>query len=383
MSKFWLLIFTLAFLSGQLFRFSFFSPDVHFIPLDIFMALFLAFFLFTDFHRFFQVLISNPLVKPVFGFLLVGLISLSLAYFRYGSNAFFVGLFYWLRWSVYTLSFVPFLRLSEIINLKKYLLGLGLLTAGTGIIQYLVHPDITGLTISEWDPHYFRVVGTLLDPGYLGIILIFTLIVFSFLPIRKLLYKWLFVYLPFAFTYSRSSFLAYTAGMAGVAYFKNSRKFFLVTFLLLLVTLPLLPRVTSGEGVKLERTSSIFARINSWKNTLTIFTKYPVFGVGFNTYRYAQKEFGFIDNSKWLKSHAGAGADSSLLFVAATTGSLGLVIFLIYLYQLFRLPSNILKSSLIALFLHSAFLNSLFYPFILVWIAILTADALTGVYKKL
>lgn len=144
-------------------------------------------------------------------------------------------------------------------------------------------------------------------------------------------------------------------------------------FLLLSVTLIILPRAPGGEGVKLERTSSIQARIINWQNSLKIFLDHPLIGVGFNTYRYAQKDYGFLETLVWQKSHAGAGADSSLLFVAATTGIIGLVFYLRYIGVWWKLSAirPVLRLSLAALLAHSFFLNSLFYPFLLFWLSLI------------
>jgi O-antigen ligase len=148
--------------------------------------------------------------------------------------------------------------------------------------------------------------------------------------------------------------------------------------LLLGITLIVLPRSPDGEGVKLERTSSIQARIQNWRNSLIIIRDHPIFGVGFNTYRYAQRAYGFTDTSKWLQSHAGAGADSSLLFVTATAGVFGLLAYLWYLRSLnqLRTPNSELQVVLVALLVHSLFLNSLFYPSVMLWLALLTAQGL-------
>jgi len=228
------------------------------------------------------------------------------------------------------------------------------------LAQYLVFPDVRALTVAEWDPHYFRVVGTLLDPGFTGLILVFTLILAT---LRNHKFLWILAYIPFALTYSRSSYAAFLVSMAYIAWKIKGWKFFLGILLLFTVTIAILPRAPDGEGVKLERTNSIQARIDSWNTAWKIFTQHPILGVGFNVYRYAQ--------GASLKSHAGAGADSSLLFVAATTGTLGLLAYLWYLKRLYSLEP--ITYYLIPLLVHSLFLNSLFYPAVMVWIALLLA----------
>jgi O-antigen ligase len=173
-------------------------------------------------------------------------------------------------------------------------------------------------------------------------------------------------YFALALTYSRSSYLAYLVGISVVAWIKKSPKLFLAAFLLGVLTILILPRPSGSEGVRLEREESAWARVDNWKQSLTIWVKHPVFGVGFNTYRYAQKKERFLEDD-WQENHAGAGADSSLLFVLATTGLLGFLSYGFLGWQMLKLKSLVVKASLIALLIHSFFLNSLFYPWVMLW----------------
>jgi O-antigen ligase len=140
------------------------------------------------------------------------------------------------------------------------------------------------------------------------------------------------------------------------------------------LTLFLLPRRSGGEGIRLERTRTVQARVGSWRNALIISRDHPLLGVGFNAYRYAQRDYGFL-KEQWQESNAGAGADSSFLFVLATTGILGFFTYLwIWMKSLIsNYSSVVIFSSIIAIFIHSFFLNSLFYPWVMAWIWILLA----------
>ncbi len=345
----------IAFIFGNLYKFSFFSPEVRISALDItvFSLTLLALPLNLNKYR--------HLTIPVLIFFTVSLVSLIFALPVYGWPAIFVGSMYLARWVVYSLSFTSIIQLIKPQQIDHLLYSLGVITAILGLAQYAVFPDVRSLAVAEWDPHYFRVVGTLLDPGFTGLILVFTLIFLTLNPLKNRLINlisWSASYLAFALTYSRSSYTAFLVSMAYIAWKIKGWKFFLGILLLFTVTVAILPRAPDGEGVKLERTSSIQARIDSWTTAWRIFNQHPILGVGFNTYRYAQ--------GANLKSHAGAGADSSLLFVAATTGLVGLLAYLWYISKLrgihYYLP---------ALLIHSLFLNSLFYPAVMVWIALL------------
>ena len=356
----WILL-ILSFASSNIYKFSFWSPDVKVSLLDC--TVLVLTILGLRVKR-----VEHRLILPILVFFSLGVLSLVLAIPNYGVSAVAVGAMYLLRWVIYSLFFLSLIRLFKARELGQVILSLGLVTTLVGLGQYLFYPDIRNLQVAEWDPHYFRVVGSWLDPGFTGIILVFTLIYLTLNPFKNRLINlltWPASYLTFALTYSRSSYLAFLVGMAWIAWKVKGWRFFIKMAILLGVTVLILPRAPGGEGVKLERTNSIQSRIDSWTTAWRIFTQHPVLGVGFNVYRYAQ--------GASLKSHAGAGADSSLLFVAATTGIAGFVAYLWYLKRLYTLSSThlTLQATLVALLVHSLFLNSLFYPAVMVWMSLL------------
>ncbi|HBC73066.1 MAG: hypothetical protein UX91_C0010G0020 [Candidatus Amesbacteria bacterium GW2011_GWB1_47_19] len=368
--KFTAALLLLGYLIGNIQKWSFANQLARFSLLEIAVILFILFALPCK-----SFVSGNKWFLPFCLFSLISLLSLMLAT-GYGLRAQLTGLLYWFRWivlgGIFTLS-VGNLNISD---RYKLLINITWITIVVCFVQYFFFPDIRPLVIYNWDPHYFRIVGSFLDPGFTGIILVFILLFITAYPEKfKNLpgIAWGLCYIALALTYSRSSYLAFLAAMGYLAYIRKSLRYFLFIVLLLALTIWLLPRASSGEGVRLERTSSIKARLDNWHHSLVIFRDHPVLGIGFNVYRYAQKEYGFITLDNWQNTHAGGGADSSLLFVAATTGLFGLVIYLWYLIELFRHlpPNHLLRSTLVALFFHSFFLNSLFYPFVLVWIAII------------
>jgi hypothetical protein len=81
-------------------------------------------------------------------------------------------------------------------------------------------------------------------------------------------------------------------------------------------------------------------------------------------------------------NHACSGADSSLLFILATTGVVGGLIFLGMLYQMIFLSAGntyglIFRSSAFALLAHSLFVGSIFYTWVAGWIMIVYALSVT------
>ncbi len=111
-----------------------------------------------------------------------------------------------------------------------------------------------------------------------------------------------------------------------------------------------------GEGTRLERTSSIFAKIQNYKQGINIFIKNPITGIGYNNIPFL--------NPQNNQSHSNSGFDSSLLTIAITTGIFGLIFLILGLHYEFINGNLFFQSLLLALIIHSLFANSLFYPYI-------------------
>jgi O-antigen ligase len=147
----------------------------------------------------------------------------------------------------------------------------------------------------------------------------------------------------------------------------------LLTFLIIaFATYFAIPRIQTRVAGITDPADSAHFRLVSWSNTLSIIQDNLLLGVGFNTFRYAQKEYGLVDYSGY-ESHGASGSDSSLLFVLATTGIFGLMFFLGgFMQPLFKSKNLLLKTLIVSLLLESFFINSLFYPQILIiWIVLL------------
>jgi len=363
----------LLFPFGQLTKIPLGIPSVNLYLQDIIIALLVFSWLAWHFLKK-EKFVLPPLTKPIFGFACVAFISWALNIHHHSSEEIIIAFLYLLRWAAYAgVYFVVW----EITSLFKYpigqlLIGANFLSAVFGLVQYVFLPDTRFLYYSGWDEHYYRLIGTFLDPGFTGMIYVLTLI----LVIKKFWHKksifyplFSLFYLALVLTYARSVYLAYLVAMAVVAWQKKSAKFFLVTFLLLVLTLPLLPR-PGGEGIRLERKTSVIARTTNWQKSLMIIKDHPILGIGFNFYRYVQRDYGFLGED-WQVSHAGAGADSSLLFVWATCGVVGFVFYLWLLLEMVR----ICPAAILALVAHSFFNNSLFYPWIMLWMWILISSS--------
>jgi O-antigen ligase len=130
-------------------------------------------------------------------------------------------------------------------------------------------------------------------------------------------------------------------------------------------------------------------RIQSWQETIAVFQDRPFFGTGYNTLLEARRAKGF---EKDPTKHSASGADSSLMLILATSGIVGFSLFLWFYIQLLRFlwkvghESKDLRSHLalglwaatFGLFVHSFFVNSLFFPFIMIPYWVLVGILLLG-----
>ena len=126
------------------------------------------------------------------------------------------------------------------------------------------------------------------------------------------------------------------------------------------------------ENVNLFRAVSSEARLETAGNALLIIKNNPLIGVGFNSYRYAQFRYG-LRNRANAQSHADSAPDNSFLFVIATTGIVGFILYLFLWVRVFKISSVLAIASITGVFINSMFINSLFYPFIMLWLWIIIA----------
>lgn len=259
------------------------------------------------------------------------------------------------------------------------LLSVSVVSAMFGWIQFFMIPNIKPFFTWGWDEHLYRLVGTFLDPTFLGLIIVFGIItsIIRMVEVKnKKLYiiTTIFLLLSLAFSYSRASYLALFAGVLVIAWYKKLIWKALLLIGLFTGLLFLLP-TSRNHSIELFRSFSAIARVENYQTTLKIFSKSPIFGVGYDNMCIAYQKF---IGPQSFESHACSGSDSSILFILTTTGLVGLIVFI---YSLFMMKvflnhnsySIILNSSLASLCVHSLFSNSMFYPWILGWVVILLA----------
>jgi len=287
-----------------------------------------------------------------------------------------------LKGIMYLIRLISYFYFSYIIALnfknKKLLLNslivVGIFIAVFGILQYLIFPDTRGLKTLGWDDHYYRLISTLLDPAFTGILLILTIILTLAKAIKtksKLMGLInVFLLIAILLTYSRATFAGLFFALSYLFY-KTRKKIIIYLLFIFLILIPLLPKNSGGEGVNLARTYSIQDRLENYKLSLEIIKRSPLFGVGFNNICAAKEKL--LQKESGL--HSCSGLDNSMLFVIAATGIIGLISFISFVFEVIKstkeINKDIIIASLIAIFVHGLFSNTFFYNFVLGWMALL------------
>lgn len=313
-------------------------------------------------------------------------------YFTWGKQS-LLGLGYLIRWIL--LSVPLFLSANHQSRITNYLQKSLMIFALFGILQYILFPDLTQFKYFGWDDHYFRLTGTLLDPNFMGALLVLGLgLEFSNSGFKPFAFgRKLFYLVTLGLTYSRASWLAWLVLLFSYTirelFSRPIKRDILIIFRTLIRSFKvpafyfwliisaavflLLPR-PEGEGGDLTRTASISGRFKSYQQAWQIIKKNPVLGVGFNNYRLAVSELSnsnlsdFSNLPNLNNNHAGAGADNSFLFVWATTGIFGLLAF-VWLVFSWRPVWLILP-----VVVHAFFNNTLFFPWVLIYLWSLQAN---------
>jgi hypothetical protein len=354
LAKIALIITVLIFPFGQLFRLQFFGVSFPLFDLAILFLAISNFFLFLKQKRG----INHPYLLY---FLTFNLLSLLINYFV---NQYFsiTSLFYFIRLASLFSLLIFNTQIFQYPFFKK-LFNLSILsTIIFGLIQYFFWPNFTYFDSLNWDPHLYRLVGTFFDPTFTGLIFLFFIISLYFSRLNLLTKYPLLVitYLAMALTYSRSTLLAFFITFSFIFIkSKTFKKIFYIS-LLCLFTILLLPR-KEGEGTKLERTSSIRAKIENYQKGISHFKKSPIIGVGYNNISLSRSDQNPL-------SHANNGYDSSLLTILVSTGLIGFVVFLFATKPILKNTNLYQKSLIISLLTHSLFANSLIYPWILFYL---------------
>lgn len=340
-------------------------------------------------------LVINKVFIGLLSFCTVGAASLifnfflnSLSFWELTNSA-----FYLLRFCSYIISG---LIVSNMINtgilskkeLKNSSIGFGVFLAIMGFIQLIVLPDFETLDPSlGWDPHKNRLSSTFFDPNYMGgfLCICFALLLDNFYKKefkKSDVIKGLILVLAIFLTFSRSAWIMFSIIITIYALFKDARLLMLAAFIAFSAYF-FVPRVQTRISGVTDPADSAQFRFISWQNSVEIIKDNWIYGVGFNSYRYAQRDYGFFGDLSY-GGNSGAGTDSSLLFVLATTGVVGLAIYILSFSYLMFYKLDILNIALgTSLLIESQFINSLFYPQILFLIMVVAALSFSIKQKSL
>lgn len=330
-------------------------------------------------------------LSPFLVFLSIGFLELMYSPLELSPNEFINSSFYTVRLLIYAIFGIAIFHNPFKIKTKSFeiIVYSSLIIAVLGLFQVVFVPDLSFLESNRWDPHYFRNVSTFLDPNFVGsfyVMGISLLFIFkekakslTFIPFFVVLF------LGILTTFSRSTYLMLLISFFLISIFRKSLKTFILTGVLGLALFIGFYFYTQFVTIprNIDRQASASYRFSTWQQGIDIFYKSPIFGVGFNAYKYAIEKYNLGD-SQFLQARGATSNDSSLLFVLSTTGILGALSYLIFLGFIFKIGwKNYQKNNHWGLFcisiippliFQSFFSNTLFYPAIFLCILLMISN---------
>ncbi len=350
---------------GQIGRVVLFG-NAHFYLYEVFLLVTLLLMIWQLRSLPFEKLKLLEISSSMKGFLLWTAFSLllSLIFFILIQNI--VAFLYFCRLAMYMILFSYVLcwvlkgYISEALLFSGFKLFFIILVA-TGLIQYLYYPNLRNLTYAGWDPHFYRAFGTYLEPVVFATIMgLFA--VYFLLHKRNVLYLLLTIVsaMGIVASYSRAVYVGLVAVFLTV--FRNQIHWKGVISVLCLVAglLLLFPR-PGGEGVNLFRTSTAFSRVEDYLQGLAISTINPISGIGYNHIGSVKR----IQSAPEVKiNYAASSFHSSFLVILATTGAIGLLLYLKWLQAVMSLNKYFVASG-VFLIVVSLFDNMLLHPFVM------------------
>jgi hypothetical protein len=326
-------------------------------------------------------------------FALVGGTSAVLAVPRFGLSAFEVAfsLAYLARWAAYFavyLVVINFVRGDQVAALWRVLLGTVLAITAFGVVQAALLPNFAQIVYPEarlyldWDPQGHRLVSTLLDPNYVGALIVLVLLpVLGMVAFGARVRPWVvaLLVLGLALTLSRGAVLGFAAGLLLIVGVRGIPRSYLRYGALGLLVLVLAAPAVVRMGVlynKFYIDASALSRVWGWLRSLELIAQYPLLGVGFNTLGFVQQKLLGLDEIV----AASFGLDGGLLVVAVLTGTVGLTIYLWMIGSVIARARSLWRDSAalprtrglavgvaaatLAMLVQGFFFNTLFAPFL-------------------
>ncbi|MBI1862521.1 O-antigen ligase family protein [Candidatus Microgenomates bacterium] len=368
---------------GSLGRISFLGQQVNIYLYEIVYALYLC--VLVAKHRTRPLSEHTNLYKYGGFFLLAAVTTFAVSAFSFSTQQNSVAILYLARLSAYILGFPYLLHHVKEKNMSgrvtRALLLYIILTTAASIVQYFYYPNLRNLEYLGWDPHQYRMFGTVFDTStaaaLYGVVLLF-LIVLGKKYLKPVIWVGsIVVFSVFgALTYSRGFYLSFVVTLIYFLVIKHKR--FMSAFYVLLIfglLLIIIPKPV-GESANLGRMFTIQARAADYQKGIAIWNTNPVLGIGYNHLRYVKPGAG-ADTA----NHAGASLSSSFLIILVTMGIVGLMGFVVLLYKL-SATSQIAFYTLLFLSLFSLADNILLHPFILFMETFIIALGLSRVTSR-
>jgi O-antigen ligase len=257
-----------------------------------------------------------------------------------------------------------------------------------GIVQFNTYPNLSNLIYLGWDPHNNRLFSTLLDPNFSGLLLIFGILLGIQLAYAKeyVFYKWfhlsaiILLFISMLLTFSRSTYVS--ALLSFLLFFILLKKYvYVIIFCIVLFASITASQflITKNESTNILRTSTIHLRIQSMKINSKLISINPLTGIGFN--RIAEFKIQNTSlNPKIQTNNSIRGTDNSFLFVFITAGICGLLSLFYFIYCILKYENRHKKgqydylffpfiiATILAVVSQSFFINSFFYPWVLMWL---------------
>lgn len=347
-------------------------------PLDVGMGILALSWLVTIILRK-QKIKQNHIFISILLFFLSGLLSLIISNLQLSLKEFLISFSYLLRWAAYTCVFFVVCDFDREFKEKisNMLIIVGSLIVGFGYIQYFFYSNLRNIFYLGWDEHMYRMFSVFLDPNFAGafFVLFFLFLVTIFFKKKSILMGLLLLMTLGAvfLTFSRSALIMIIVSSSFLFIIMNKKVLIAILLGVILLTLTISSKYFYIENINIFRVFSSGARIETAKRAIEIIQGHPILGVGFNAYRYAKLDYNLRNDDSRTTSHADAGVDNSFLFVIATTGIIGFISYLFLWFRILKIASTLAVASVVGVFVDSMFINSLFYPFIMLWIWIILA----------
>lgn len=308
---------------------------------------------------------KSHLNRPILLLIAVNSLSLFLAIFDLSSADYMKCWLYFLLWAEYFLIYFLILDLikteKEIQTIFALLIIAGIISVLSAIYQQFVGSELHAIgAITEAGKTYYRLATPFgFYSNHFGaylLIILSLLLQLYFASTKGRRFGYLLLILPtlyaLFYTFSRGSFLGLIALVSVLLILnKEQRKkivFFSIIFtiLSLIIFSPVFLRWSKKANIRksgrLVIEYNIRERLSQWEASWDQFSKHPIIGEGFETYRYRainyQSNFGFV---KYIDH-----PDNAYAKMLIESGILGLLFFGMFVFQVFSFGQKLLKQEI-------------------------------------